>query len=926
MNRGGRDYDGGGSRYGGNKRSHDDEGHYGGGGDDRGGYKRSRYDGGGYNRPQNGGGRDERRYGGGGGSSYDRRRDAGPPAESDHARAWRLTKKGIVEVGENTSAPGTYDAVHGHELRDQLTDVASKIKNELDGDQNQVKVDVIATLIVRCAGRLAHKTALYAVLVGLVNETTRAFGRAVVDQVLKVLPLDLDFFTSTETGSGDEDELRTSNDCNAVAQRVRLLVRFLGELVSTRVVKGEDLLGVLDTLQGVCTPDDFTNESDDRSMTLRKRENAAAFKDYCVAVVLDVLVHCGQALAVGNEDIYDSLLSRCKEYISNREEESNPRNIGDISVQAVNWLERRLRLDLLWEPESEAELLAACKKCDPLTLLWEALNLTRSEPVPVTGGDVNPHLRWKVPGVLYPQELFERHFVAVEPHALNASVSVDFSSLDHAKIPRYEAVFRIFGEDSGAIGAPLTNLHLASYLTVRGHLSDAIEAFHPKPAIAAKHLLGLARSYNVRFADAEVSNLKTEYVLLECLLVKALNETQVARLGYLCSVLTHLVKVDARLISPAFAIVVELLFREVPVMNASASDAFVKLFSHFLSNFEYKWAWARWSDVLEASEDDTQRLFVSSVIERCVRLSYLQHMESALPAEFHSLLPPAPKPRVIYQAEDESTMASAAKDFFHAVATKLKSHPPANAFYTWLEEELNNGSGIDRPLAVDIVFTAILEAGAATFTHSRLMLEKYGVLGDLFSGSEAELQLVKTVGFVWVNSPQHIGLILNMMLRQRIVQASTIAKWIFTTDAVQQYSWPYVWGILDDTLTFMVSEIAHAKRGLRSPTAGGDADMNGGDESLTRLEEDLHELLKGVFVGFNRVIAEYKTNCDADGISYRDNWFMSALAQLKAVGAKYRVQVEEIAENVLVDVFSGGHTDTDTKKAFEFVQDSYRSN
>jgi nuclear cap-binding protein subunit 1 len=441
-------------------------------------------------------------------------------------------------------------------------------------------------------------------------------------------------------------------------------------------------------------------------------------------------------------------------------------------------------------------------------------------------------------------------------------------------------------------------------------------------------LIALTKSYNTRFTDTEMVNLKAEYVLLEALLVKALTEKDAARLGYLCSMLTHLVKVDAKLVSPALAIVIELLFREVPLMSASGVDAFVKLFSHFLSNYEFKWAWSRWNHVLEASEDDPQRLFVSSVIERCVRLSYLQHMQSVLPAELHALLPPEPKPRVIYSADanDESSLSSSTKDFFQAVADKLKTHPPPQALYAWLEEELNGGAAIERHLAVDIVFTAILNAGAATFTHCRLMLEKYGVLGDLFRGEDAELLLVKTVGFVWVNSPQHIGIILNMMLRQRVIQATTIAKWIFTSDAIQQYSWPYVWGILDETLTFLHAAIRVAMREQQS--SGGDVEMQTDDERtdrVKRLEDELRELLKIVFAGFNRVIAEYKSNCDADGISYKDNWFLSALSQMKAVGGKFRVVLDDIVDELLTEVFHTSAADPDAKKVFDFVRDSYRS-
>ncbi|KAJ0407642.1 hypothetical protein P43SY_010183 [Pythium insidiosum] len=931
-------YRGGGGSYNGDdrsgyKRSYDDDYN----GDDRGGYKRSRLDSGrdngSYYRPRGGNGNyggDRSRYGQSSNNYASERR----PSESDRARAWRLAKKALVELGEDST---TCEQLRGSALREQLEATARRVQEELAQHEDPtIACTHLAQLVVRGGGRLPHKTSLYATVVGLVNESHRAFGQEVVALATRELRGDLAFFhrsaDDAEDIDNDEDALRQAKDVNGVALRLRLTLRLLAELVSTRVVKAEDLLMWLDALQSACTPEDFAaldndDGSDSERMSLRQREHRAAFKDFIASTVLDALLHAGQALAVGCEDLYESLLTRCREYILAREEESNPRGVD--SGHAANWLERRLRLDLLWEPEQEDELLVACKKSDLLSLEWDALNLTRAEAQPVVGSDMNPHLRWKIPGVLYPQELLERHFVGTEPHSLDAAPSIDLTALNETRVPRYDLVFRILGEESGAVGAPLANLHLASYLITRGHLSDAIESFSPKPSVAAKHLIALTRSYNLRFADADVAGLKAEYILLEALLTKALTATTTARLGYLCCVLTQLVKVDARLVSPALAIVVELLFREIPVMSAQATDALVKLLSHFLSNFEYKWVWSRWAHVVEAQEDDTQRLFVSAVLERCVRLSYLQHMQTVLPAEMHALLPPEPKPRVLYAGDaaaptpenedDENAITPAAKAFFEAVAAKLKTHPTTAEFCSWIDEE-SEATAVPAETARDAVLTAILESGAATFTHSRLMLEKYGHLSTsrLFQGEEGELAIVRAVGSVWIKSPQHIGLLLNMMLRLRIIQAATIAQWVFTSDAIQQYSWPYVWGILDDTMTFLQS--------MKAETAAtGSDDVAMKDEDERDAASELREVLKTVFVGLNRVVTEHKSNCDADGVSHRDNWFHSALAQLKAIGAKFRDELEDVVDELQRDVFLGSAADHDVKKGFDFVRDSYRS-
>ncbi|RLN50170.1 hypothetical protein BBJ29_006130 [Phytophthora kernoviae] len=879
------------------------------------GYKRSRVD---------------DRYGG---RRYERRGQE-RFAESDHARSWRLAKQAVVELGD------------GHE-RDQLTRASELLLRELEPDAQDVKLGHLATLVLRGASRLAHKTALYATLVGLVNARKPGFGREVVAVATQSLQKDLEFFSVEkleETETGDTDTFRRDGDVQVVATRVRLTVRLFAELCAVKVCKAEDVLTMLDTLQGLCTPDDWEGD-DDTYASLRAREDAAAWKDFFTLVVLDALLHSGKELARASENMYESLLSRCREYVSNREEESNPRG---SDTGPSSWRSRRLQLDLLWAPESNDELPSLCASSDVLSLFWGALNAIRND-----GQDEEKAAdKWNLPGVSHPQDLFAADVETAETHALAVALSIDLTKLDANKIPAYTTWFRILSDESGAAGAAIATLHPASYLIARSHLVDAIETSYPKPAISAKLLLGLCRTYNERFASTQnegATPVKTEYLLVETLLVAALSEGAAAKLAYYCSVLYHLVKTDARVMSPALAVVVELLFREIPTMRAGAADAFVQLFSHFLSNFEFKWRWAGWSYVLEASEDDPQRLFVSAVIERCVRLSYLQHMQSALPAEFHVLLPPAPKPRIRFVAAKEGDTAdataedaSATSEFYTAVTTKLKGHPPASALRSWLSEEIPRLE-ISRAEAVEVVWTCILEAGVATFTHMRLLLEKYGKRYELFGSEDQsaeetnadELVLVKTVASVWLKSPQHIGLILNAMLRQGLFQPSTIMTWVFTSDAVQQYSWPYVWGILNATLDFVQDAICAKTKQLEqvaNPKSSDDHDNEEMPDVATfedgrkRLQDELRQLLVLLFRGFNRVIKEHKAECDAEGSDPRDNWFRSALAQMQAVGHRYRVPLEGALDELQLEVFSvSASADVDATKIFQLVRDSYRS-
>ncbi|CAI5734858.1 unnamed protein product [Hyaloperonospora brassicae] len=870
--------------------------------------------------------------------------------ESDGARAWRLAKKAVIELGDDDSSSGP----GSHEVSTPLLlHTRDLLLQEMEADAQGVKLGHLVALVVRAAARLAPKTALYATLVALLNAQQPGFGQAVVASATRTVELDLAFFCRATrehvAEAVDMDAFRRNKDTTAVAIRVRLLVRFLAALSAVKVCQVDNVLELLDAFQRPCTAQEEDNDDDDDapcgSMTssLRAREDAAAWKDFFALVVLDALLHGGHDLVRTSASAGQTLWSRCREYVLYRGEERNPRT---SSAGPSSWRTRRLQMDLLWGPEDEDELPALCASSDVLSLFYEAVSAVQS----VEGED--KAAAWHFPGVSYSLDDFASKLENAEAHSFTVSFAIDLIKLDSNKIPAYTAWFRILSEESGVAGAAVAAMPLASYLTIRNHFVDTFETSYPKPAIAAKLLLGQCRTQNARFASSVAegaSPVKTEYLLLETLLVAALSESTKAKLGYFCSVLYHLVKTDASMVSPPLAVVVELLFRQVPTMRAAAVDSFVLLLSHFLSNFEFKWRWAAWSYVLEASEDDPQRLFVSAVIERCVRLSYLQHMQSTLPAEFHVLLPPAPKPRIRFRAAKEEDAVigampddtSPASEFYQSVATKLKGHPPASALRSWLNEELPRLE-ISRTEAIEVVWTCILEAGAATFTHMRLLLEKYGKRGELFAGAHQSgedvdadgLALVKTVASVWLKSPQHIGLILNAMLRQDLLRPVAIVTWVFTPDAVQQYSWPYVWEILRDTLKFVRDAIDAKTQKLEqaaAPRSSEDRDEEMPDvatleDDRKRLQEDMRQLLILLFKGFNRVLIEHKAECEAEGSDPRDNWFHSTLSQMQAIGHRYRVPLEGALDELQLGIFSSSASaDADAIKLYQLIRDTYRS-
>ncbi|KAI9905983.1 hypothetical protein PsorP6_014365 [Peronosclerospora sorghi] len=117
-------------------------------------------------------------------------------------------------------------------------------------------------------------------------------------------------------------------------------------------------------------------------------------------------------------------------------------------------------------------------------------------------------------------------------------------------------------------------------------------------------------------------------------------------------------------------------------------------------------------------------------------------MERVLPSFFHVLLPPAPKPRIRFHVTDDAVDVSSG--FYQKVTQNMQTHPPTPILRAWLDDELVQVD-ISRPEALEVVWTCILEAGAAMFTHMRLLLEKYGPMLAQLMANDEDLVLVNTV-------------------------------------------------------------------------------------------------------------------------------------------------------------------------------------
>jgi|SRR5690554_1306460 len=91
----------------------------------------------------------------------------------------------------------------------------------------------------------------------------------------------------------------------------------------------------------------------------------------------------------------------------------------------------------------------------------------------------------------------------------------------------------------------------------------------------------------------------------------------------------------------------DLLFERLDKLDVECIDRFASWFSHHVSNLDFKWDWEHWEWALQHGES-RQVLFLREVIDRLVRMSYIERISKTLPEDFRSLLPPRPTPIFVY--------------------------------------------------------------------------------------------------------------------------------------------------------------------------------------------------------------------------------------------------------------------------------------
>ncbi|CAI5459427.1 unnamed protein product [Closterium sp. Yama58-4] len=242
---------------------------------------------------------------------------------------------------------------------------------------------------------------------------------------------------------------------------------------------------------------------------------------------------------------------------------------------------------------------------------------------------------------------------------------------------------------------------------------------------------------------------------------------------------------------------VRALFSRAAIMDVECRTRVIQWLAHHLSNFAFVWPWAAWAAVARQPEWAPQRVFVSEVLEREIRLSYFDKIRESLGStEMEQLLPPKPEPvfkfkrnraagpgRLLAPAEGEGEgdgekkegekagegegdrdmkdggegeggeggkegekdggkgavqqygegVDAAAVEVAEELIVMVRTKRAGKEVAVWVEEQAVGKVGGDKGRALDVVAQTLLVLGSKSITHAVTVLERYGLALQLLA-------------------------------------------------------------------------------------------------------------------------------------------------------------------------------------------------
>jgi hypothetical protein len=188
-------------------------------------------------------------------------------------------------------------------------------------------------------------------------------------------------------------------------------------------------------------------------------------------------------------------------------------------------------------------------------------------------------------------------------------------------------------------------------------------------------------------------------------------------------------------------------------------------FALHLSNFDFKWKWTEWENILTLPKSSLKLIFIKMVLEKLVRLSYYDRILEIVPEWARPLLPPSPEPSCKFDTQE----------VYKNLLTALRDKTSFERVEVMLQE-------LPSSEARDLFVQSLLKAGSKSLSHAVILIERYlPLLQKLHPKDDlaSKVGTIQNISEFWATSSQHFQFIIERLIHYRILSAPSVLQWIF---------------------------------------------------------------------------------------------------------------------------------------------------
>ncbi|XP_006238099.1 nuclear cap-binding protein subunit 1 isoform X1 [Rattus norvegicus] len=518
--------------------------------------------------------------------------------------------------------------------------------------------------------------------------------------------------------------------------------------------------------------------------------------------------------------------------------------------------------------------------------------------------------RWQERHILRPYLAFDSILCEALQHNLPPFTPPPHTEDSVYPMPR--VIFRMFDYTDDPEGPVMPGSHSVERFVIEENLHCIIKSYWKERKTCAAQLV----SYPGK------NKIPLNYHIVEVIFAELFQLPAPPHIDVMyTTLLIELCKLQPGSLPQVLAQATEMLYMRLDTMSTTCVDRFINWFSHHLSNFQFRWSWEDWSDCLTQDLESPKPKFVREVLEKCMRLSYHQHILDIVPPTFSALCPA--NPTCIYKYGDESSNSLPGHSVALCLSVAFKSKATNDEIFSILKDVPNPNQVDDddegfrfNPLKIEVFVQTLLHLAAKSFSHSFSALAKFHeVFKTLAESDKGKLHVLRVMFEVWRNHPQMIAVLVDKMIRTQIVDCAAVANWIFSSELSRDFTRLFVWEILHSTIRKMnkhvlkiQKELEEAKEKLaRQHKRRSDDDDRGSDRKDGALEEQIERLQEKVesaqseqknlflviFQRFIMILTEHLVRCETDGTSILTPWYKNCIERLQQIFLQHHQIIQQ---------------------------------